>query len=134
MAKEYESSCDALYDKLLERAVEKRREREAALAAEEEVATPLSREERLGPGGLDPIEVFESLPEPLQKAYEEKDTEALRAFVNSVPVKEAKEIMRKMVGSGLWVPEPGGEGSLLREGAEDEEEEEGGEGEEAAAP
>ena len=120
VAAEYERSCDALFEKLLERAGEKRRERDAALAEEE--ATPLSREERLGPGGLDPIEVFESLPEALQKAYEEKDTDSLRAFINSVPVAEAKEIMRKMVDSGLWVPEPGGEGSLLRDDAEDEEE------------
>ena len=115
VAAEYESSCEALYSKLLERAAEKRREREAAEAE----AQPLSREERLGPGGLDPVEVFEALPEELQKAYEAKDTEALRAFINSVPVAEAKDIMRKMVGSGLWVPEPGGEGTLLRDDDDD---------------
>ena len=28
------------------------------------------REKRLGPGGLDPVEVFESLPEELQKCFE----------------------------------------------------------------
>lgn len=124
VAAEYESSCDTLYEKLLERAAEKRRERDAA----EQELQPVPREERLGPGGLDPVEVFESLPEVLQKAYEDKDTDALRAFINGLPVAEAKEVMRKMVGSGLWVPEPGGEGTLLRDDGEEEEEAEGGEG------
>jgi cell division cycle protein 37 len=131
---EYESTFEALYAKLLERAVEKRGEREAQLRelqaqAEADAAAeaqPLSREERLGPGGLDPIEVFESLPEPLQVAYEAKDTDALRAFINSVPTAQARDIMRKMTASGLWVPQPGEEGTLLR----DEEDEDAG-GEEA---
>ena len=120
VAAEYESSCETLYQKLLERAAEKRRERDAAAAAEAE-ATPLSRKERLGPGGLDPIEIFESLPKPLQKAYEEQDTEALRSFIEALPEAEAKVIMRNMVGSGLWVPEPGAEGTLLRDDGADEE-------------
>jgi cell division cycle protein 37 len=128
---EYESTFEALYDKLYERAVEKRAEREAALreaeaaaAAEADEAQPLSREERLGPGGLDPVEVFESLPEELQKAYEDKDVDALRAFINGCPTAQARDIMRKMTGSGLWVPQPGEEGTLLREEEDDEEGEE----------
>lgn len=71
-------------------------------------------EQRLGPGGLDPVEVFESLPEPLQAAYEARDTDALRAFVGAMPTAEARVLMRRMVDSGLWVPEPGEEGTLLR--------------------
>jgi cell division cycle protein 37 len=129
---EYESTFEALYEKLYERAVEKRAEREAALAEAEAVARgeadeaqPLSREERLGPGGLDPVEVFESLPEALQKAYEDKDVDALRAFINGCPTAQARDIMRKMTGSGLWVPQPGEEGTLLREEEDDEEGEEG---------
>ena len=114
---EYERSGDALFEKLWARALEKREERdaEAAARAAEADAVPLSREERLGPGGLDPVEVFESLPEALQKAYEEKDVDALRAYIDSVPEAEARDIMRKMTGSGLWVPQPGEEGSLLRD-------------------
>ena len=114
VAAEYESSFEVLFEKLLERAVEKRREAAAAAAAEEE-PVPLSREERLGPGGLDPVEVFESLPAELQAAYEAKDVEALRAYIDSVPVETARDIMRKMAGSGLWVAEPGQEGTLLSE-------------------
>ena len=119
IAAEYDSTFEALHEKLAERAVEKRRERDAMLAAAQQ-PQELSREERLGPGGLDPVEVFESLPEPLQQAYEDKDVDALRAYIDSVPVAEAREIMRKMAGSGLWVPEPGEEGTLLRDEPDDE--------------
>jgi cell division cycle protein 37 len=90
-------------------------ERAARAAAEAEAQleeVPL--EQRLGPGGLDPVEVFESLPEPLQAAYEARDTDALRAFVGAMPTAEARVLMRQMVDSGLWVPEPGEEGTLLR--------------------
>jgi cell division cycle protein 37 len=126
---EYDKTFEELYVKLLDRAAEKRRERDATLAAEADLE-PLSREERLGPGGLDPIEVFESLPEPLQKAYEEKDVDALRAYIEGCPAAEGRDIMRKMAGSGLWVPAPGEEGTLLRD--EEEEGEEGAAGDSAA--
>ncbi len=33
----------------------------------------LEDSERLGPGGLDPVEVFDSLPPELQEAFEEQD-------------------------------------------------------------
>jgi cell division cycle protein 37 len=39
----------------------------------------------MGPGGLDPVEVFESLPE--------------------VPIEEAKYHMKRCEDSGLWVSE-----------------------------
>lgn len=61
--------------KIKERAVVKKQEREKelaeaeaerlqALASDEE--NHLSREERLGPGGLDPLEVMETLPKAMQ--------------------------------------------------------------------
>lgn len=36
------------------------------------------RQKRLGPGGLDPAEVFETLPDILQKCFEERDIEGLK--------------------------------------------------------
>ena len=39
---------------------------DAAVAEYEEE----EKQKRLGPGGLDPVEVFESLPEELQKCFE----------------------------------------------------------------
>ena len=38
----------------------------------------LSREERLGPGGLDPVEVFGTLPEAMQEAFQSKEVGALQ--------------------------------------------------------
>merc|ERR1719375_79530 len=52
--------------KIQKRAVDKRKEMDANEPVE------LSREERLGPGGLDPVEVFETLPESMQEAFEKK--------------------------------------------------------------
>lgn len=122
VAAEYEKAGDDLYTALVKRAGEKRKERDAErLAAEQgggsgsEAPVVLGREERLGPGGLDPVEVFASLPEPLQTAYESRDVEALRQFIDGCELQEAKRLMRLMVDSGLWVATPGEEGSLLRD-------------------
>ena len=40
----------------------------------------------------------------------------MREFVGRMPMAEAKEMMRKMVDSGLWVPAPGEDpGAALRD-------------------
>lgn len=36
----------------------------------------------------------------------QRDTNTLREYVNTMPTEEAKEMMQKMVDSGLWVPDP----------------------------
>ena len=64
----------------------------------------LSREERLGPGGLDPVEVFETLPECMQLAFESKKIEDLQKAVASLTDEEAKYHMKRCEDSGLWVP------------------------------
>lgn len=63
------------------------------------------REERLGPGGLDPVEVFESLPEVLQKCFESRDLDLLKEAIASMPEEEARVHMKRCVDSGLWVPD-----------------------------
>jgi cell division cycle protein 37 len=104
-------------DKLQNRAVEKKKEEEVA-AAEEATRTlqikgedtaleDVPREERLGPGGLDPVEVFESLPTAMQEAFESGSIDKLREYVNGLPMEDAKRHMKRMVDSGLWVPAPG---------------------------
>ena len=75
----------------------------------------MPREDRLGPGGPDPVEVFEGLPKPMQDALESGDVDALRAYVNELPMEEAKKHMRAMVDSGLWVATPGQEGTALQD-------------------
>eukprot|EP00470_Lotharella_oceanica_P000835 CAMPEP_0170168302 /NCGR_PEP_ID=MMETSP0040_2-20121228/1399_1 /TAXON_ID=641309 /ORGANISM="Lotharella oceanica, Strain CCMP622" /LENGTH=333 /DNA_ID=CAMNT_0010406529 /DNA_START=234 /DNA_END=1235 /DNA_ORIENTATION=- len=64
----------------------------------------LTKEERLGPGGLDPIEVLQSLPKPLQEAFEKKDMEMLQRAIAALPIEEAKRHMDRCTKSGLWNP------------------------------
>mmetsp|Transcript_22288 Transcript_22288/g.44887 ORF Transcript_22288/g.44887 Transcript_22288/m.44887 type:complete len:454 (+) Transcript_22288:57-1418(+) len=59
-------------------------------------------EQRLGPGGLDPMEVFESLPESMQEAFESRQKEKLEEALRSMTVDEAEYHMKRCVDSGLW--------------------------------
>ncbi|KAM6904895.1 hsp90 co-chaperone Cdc37 [Xenentodon cancila] len=62
------------------------------------------RQKRMGPGGLDPIEVYESLPEEMQKCFDEKDIQMLQDVISKMDPTEAKIHMKKCIDSGLWVP------------------------------
>jgi len=90
------------------RAVQKRKEineERAREAAEQEDKVDMSEiplEERLGPGGLDPVEVFESLPESMQEAFESREKERLVAALEAMPPDEAEYHMKRCVDSGLW--------------------------------
>ena len=68
----FEEAVQDFIAKIQKRAIDKRKEMDAQEPVE------LSREERLGPGGLDPVEVFETLPESMQEAFEKKDTQMLQ--------------------------------------------------------
>jgi cell division cycle protein 37 len=75
---------------------------QAMKEAEEE-----ERQKRLGPGGLDPVEVFESLPVELQKCFESQDIALLQETILKMNSKDAEYFMDRCVKSGLWVPEGG---------------------------
>jgi len=125
---EYELAEMDYVEKLIERAEKKKMEEEAE-AKKVEGTTQTGVEEienpPLGPGGLNPIEVFESLPEEMQTAFESGDVEALREYVNGLSMKDAKFYMRRMVDSGLWVPQEGEHpGTALVDSGDDEEEKE----------
>lgn len=62
------------------------------------------RQKRLGPGGLDPVEVYESLPPEMQKCFDEKDIQMLQEVISKMDPTEAKVHMKKCIESGLWVP------------------------------
>jgi len=62
----------------------------------------LPPEERLGPGGLDPVEVFENLPKIMQEAFESRDVNELKKAVASMDPGEAEKHMKKCVAAGLW--------------------------------
>lgn len=118
---EYKNSFDdelrGFKERIRKRAAEK--VAEAVKEAEEE-----ERLSRLGPGGLDPVEVFESLPEVklfnlvsfisrliflsfqvLQKCFESQDIPLLQEAITSMPEEEAKYHMKRCIDSGLWVPD-----------------------------
>ncbi|KAH3737282.1 hypothetical protein DPMN_043865 [Dreissena polymorpha] len=81
------------------------------------------RQKRLGPGGLDPVEVFESLPDTMKACFESKDIEQLQQVVLEMPKAEAEYHMKRCVDSGLWVP--GGGSGVQETGAPGEGQEEG---------
>ncbi|XP_023677759.1 hsp90 co-chaperone Cdc37 [Paramormyrops kingsleyae] len=62
------------------------------------------RQKRLGPGGLDPVEVYESLPEEMQKCFDEKNIQMLQDAISKMDPVEAKRHMKRCIESGLWVP------------------------------
>lgn len=65
------------------------------------------RQNRLGPGGLDPVEVFESLPDELKKCFESQDIQLLQETIAKMDEEQAKYHMKRCVDSGLWVPDGG---------------------------
>lgn len=85
-------------ERIKKRATEKIEE--AIKEAEEE-----ERQKRLGPGGLDPAEVFESLPDELKKCFESQDIELLQETIKNMDEAQATYHMKRCVDSGLWVPD-----------------------------
>ena len=73
---------------------------------EEDEEREMTKEERMAmaPGGLDPVEVFETLPEVMQEAFESKDISALQKAVATLSDEDAKYHMKRCEDSGLWVP------------------------------
>ncbi|XP_073350860.1 hsp90 co-chaperone Cdc37 [Pagrus major] len=62
------------------------------------------RQKRLGPGGLDPVDVYESLPAEMQKCFDDKDIGMLQEVISKMDPTEAKAHMKRCIESGLWVP------------------------------
>ncbi|XP_030385187.1 hsp90 co-chaperone Cdc37 [Scaptodrosophila lebanonensis] len=94
---QFESEIEGFKERIQKRAQEK--VQEAIAQAEEE-----ERQQRLGPGGLDPADVFESLPDELKACFESRDIELLQKTIEAMPVDVAKYHMKRCVDSGLWVP------------------------------
>ena len=59
---------------------------------------------RLERSGLDPAEVFETLPEVLQNAFGERDVEALKGALATLSPEDAQHHMQRCIDSGLWDP------------------------------
>jgi len=105
----FNDELDSFKDRIRKRAQVKLEE--AMKEVEEE-----EREKRLGPGGLDPVEVFESLPQILKECFEKKDIAMLQDAVTKLPKEEAEYHVKRCIDSGLWVP-GGGKDDEAAEGA-----------------
>mmetsp|Transcript_10732 Transcript_10732/g.25768 ORF Transcript_10732/g.25768 Transcript_10732/m.25768 type:complete len:439 (-) Transcript_10732:77-1393(-) len=99
-------------EKIIKRAVTKKAEMDAQREQEELEVTAgegnrelsdIPREERMGPGGLDPLEVIETLPQSMVKAFESRDVEQLKQALMQMEPEEAQRHMDRCVASGLWV-------------------------------
>nr|XP_046196850.1 hsp90 co-chaperone Cdc37-like [Oncorhynchus gorbuscha] len=78
------------------------------------------RQNRLGPGGLDPVDVYDTLPEEMKKCFDDKDISMLQEAISKMDPMEAKGHMKRCIDSGLWVPNANTDNEEDKE--EDEEE------------
>lgn len=102
---EFMAGTAAFVDRIIQRAVVKKAEIDDE-RRKEEGATNLSDiplENRLGPGGLDPLEVIETLPIELQEAFESRDVDNLKDVLMKMDPKDAEYHMKRCIDSGLWV-------------------------------
>lgn len=79
------------------------------------------RKKRLGPAGLDPFEVLESLPADIREAFETQNTPKLQAGFAALSPEDFRYHYDRVVGSGLWVPQ-GQEQAAQQAGSDSEEE------------
>lgn len=102
---EFLRGVKSFQEKIIQRAVVKRQEIDAQREAEASGSTNLEDipvEERLGPGGLDPLEVIKTLPEDMVKAFESRDVDQLKEALMKLEPEEAEYHMKRCVDSGLW--------------------------------
>nr|UOF73985.1 hsp90 co-chaperone [Prodiamesa olivacea] len=100
---EYRKQFDEEIAAFIGRIEKRSAEKIAEAVKEQEEEEERERLERLGPGGLDPAEVFETLPKELQNCFESRDTDLLKEVISKMPEEEAKYHMKRCVDSGLWV-------------------------------
>jgi len=87
------SELAAFKQRIVKRAAEK-----IAEAVEEE------RLANLGPGGLDPSDVFDTLPQVMKDCFESQDIGMLQQVIKEMPEEDARYHMKRCVDSGLWCP------------------------------
>ncbi|ERL87001.1 hypothetical protein D910_04404 [Dendroctonus ponderosae] len=96
--KSFEDELFQFRERIRKRAAE--RVEEAIKEYEEE-----EKQKRLGPGGLDPQDVYNELPEELRKCFDSRDVKLLQETISKMDEEDAKYHMKRCVDSGLWVPE-----------------------------
>merc|ERR1712039_705658 len=93
---------DHFMKQLQKRAVDKKKEQEEVSLVE--AMYNMTKEERLemSPGGLDPVEVFESLPEAMQECFRSGDIEQLKKVASEMPPEEFSKHFDRCCEGGLW--------------------------------
>lgn len=119
----FEDELQAFIERVQGRA--KVRLEEARKEAEEE-----ERQKRLGPGGLDPLEVLETLPADLKECFETQSVGKLQGALAKMSKEDAAYHMKRCVDSGLWVPDARSKGLTAAKDQQDWQHEESEEGEE----
>ncbi|XP_014841368.1 PREDICTED: hsp90 co-chaperone Cdc37-like isoform X1 [Poecilia mexicana] len=99
---EYQNAFDQELDLLKERV---RRCAQAQMEGTMKKLEEEERQKRLGPGGLDPVEVYESLPKEMQRSFDEKNSEMLQDAMNKLNPEEGRYHLQRCIDSGLWVPD-----------------------------
>lgn len=114
LTKSYAAELQKQVKELLERIEVRRVER---LAEMQDIPDDYGEEEKapLGPGGLDPTEVLNSLPQEMQQAFVNQDVPALKRVLGEMEEGMAEYHMRRCIDAGLWVQpeddeEDGGDG------------------------
>jgi len=111
----FQEGVDHFQKHLSQRAIDKKKEQEEeekqeAVAQQQdlqpvslvEAMYTMSLEERKGPGGLDPVEVYESLPVEMQECFKSGDIEMLKKVAVSMPTAEFENHFQRCIDAGLW--------------------------------
>ena len=96
------SGVDIFIQKIISRAVTKKIEIDQQREKEGMDLADIPKEQRLGPGGLDPLEVIETLPKEMVEAFESRDVEMLKKALLAMSQEDAEYHMKRCVDSGLW--------------------------------
>ena len=98
----YKVELNKQVKELMERIEVRRVERIAEL---QDIPDEYDEDEKapLGPGGLDPTEVLNSLPKEMQDAFINQDVEGLKVALGQMDKDMAEYQMRRCIDAGLWV-------------------------------
>uniref|UniRef100_A0A0N5AHJ4 Hsp90 chaperone protein kinase-targeting subunit n=1 Tax=Syphacia muris TaxID=451379 RepID=A0A0N5AHJ4_9BILA len=98
--KAFEDEVNGLCDRLRKRGKDKR---DAAIAEYE--AEEKAKRIAASPGGLDPQEVYESLPEDMRAAFDSQEVARLQQVALQMDHEVFQYHLQRCIDSGLWIPD-----------------------------
>lgn len=115
----FQQGVDSFLGHIKNRAIQKKKEQEEEDASnsvgadgapgEQYEAVPLveamyqmTPEQRISPKGLDPVEVFESLPEELQACFKAGDVQMMEKVASEMDPEQFNHHFQRCIDSGLW--------------------------------